>query len=367
MKVTHVLAPATFGGLERVVYGLASGQRQRGHRVDVVLLLEAGAGEPFLANELRRVGVSVVTIVSFGRAYWTQLRLLREHCKAVGPDVIHTHGYLPDVLSRILLGTVNAPRISTVHGFVGGTRRARVYEWLQCRSYRRIDAVAVSKKLAADLIRRGVNPNRVHTIPNSAPPAREPDSRENARKQLGVANHVFSIGWVGRVSREKGLDVLLDAMKELRDLPARLTVIGDGPECVPLQRIGADARLDVAWAGVQPDAARLLTAFDLIVLSSRTEGTPMILLEAMGASVPVVATAVGGIPDVISPQEGTMVPSENPAALAAAIRDVYVDRAAASRRAEAALARLEADFSIDSWLDKYDGLYTSLIQKSIER
>ncbi len=98
-----MLAPATFGGLERVVHALSTGQQRRGHRVDVVLFLEAGVEEPFLAAQLQGTGVSVVSIVTSGRAYWTQVQRLREHCTAVGPDVIHSHGYLPDVLSRILI------------------------------------------------------------------------------------------------------------------------------------------------------------------------------------------------------------------------------------------------------------------------
>jgi glycosyltransferase involved in cell wall biosynthesis len=86
----------------------------------------------------------------------------------------------------------------------------------------------------------------------------------------------------------------------------------------------------------------------------------MALLEAMGAAVPVVATAVGGIPDVITEEHGLLVPSEDPLALAKAIRAVYFDRTGAARRANAARSRLNAEFSVNSWLDSYDRLYESL-------
>ena len=86
----------------------------------------------------------------------------------------------------------------------------------------------------------------------------------------------------------------------------------------------------------------------------------MTLLEAMGASVPVVATKVGGIPDVITEEHGLLVPPEDPSALAAAIRSVYMDRPAAAARAQAAHRRLDAEFSVDAWLDKYDQLYNAL-------
>jgi glycosyltransferase involved in cell wall biosynthesis len=357
-----VLAPAAFGGLERVVYALSTGQRRRGHEVQVVLLLKMGVAEPLLGAQLRAHDVSVVTVATAGRAYWTYLHRLSEHCREMDPYVIHTHGYLPDVLSRLLMRSVRAPRVSTVHGFVGGTRRGRLYEWLQCRAYRRIDAVAVSRKLASDLVSRGVPETRVHVIPNAGVPSESPLSRDVARRRLDVSNEVFSIGWVGRVSHEKGLDVLLEALKEVCDLPVRLTIVGDGSGRGELEQLSSRGALHsvVRWAGVLPDPPGLLAAFDVLVLSSRTEGTPMTLLEAMGAGVPIVATAVGGIPDVITGEHGLLVPPEDPTALAVAIRAVYNDRAAATRRAEAARFRLNTDFSVNSWLDRYDRLYEGL-------
>jgi glycosyltransferase involved in cell wall biosynthesis len=362
MKVTHVLAPAAFGGLERVVYALSTGQQRRGHEVQVVMLLAAGVAEPTLAAQLRDQNVAASTMVVPRRAYWTHLRLLAEHFRNVEPDVIHTHGYLPDVLSRVLMRRVGARRVSTVHGFVGGTRRGRLYEWLQCRAYRRIDAVAVSRRLAADLVSRGVPKARVHIIVNAVDSSGPPLGRDVARERLGVSEGLFSVGWVGRVSYEKGLDVLLEALNELRDLPIRLTIVGDGAARTELEQLTSRGSLRsmVHWAGILPDPSRLMSAFDVLVLSSRTEGTPMALLEAMAAAVPVVATAVGGIPDVLTDEHGLLVPSEDPLALANAIRAVYLDRTGAARRASAARSRLNAEFSVNSWLDSYDRLYEGL-------
>ena len=366
MKLVHVLAPATFGGLERVVHALATGQQHRGHSVHVIMLLEPGIAEPLIAAQLRESGVPVISIVLPGRAYWTQLRLLRGHFARLAPDVIHTHGYLPDVLSTLLMARVSASRVSTVHGFIGGTRRGRLYEWLQCRAYRWVDAVAVSQKLAKDLTQRGVPAGRVHVIANAAVPIDNPLGRGAAREQLGIPSSSFSIGWVGRVSREKGLDVLIDALPALHDLDARVTVIGNGPERAALddraRRIAEGT--PVTWAGIIPDAARLLRAFDVLVISSRTEGTPMILLEAMAVGVPIVTTAVGGIPDVVTNEEAILVPSENPAALAAAIRSVHADRAGAIERAQRAVLRLATAFSSENWLAQYDQLYATLVARS---
>jgi glycosyltransferase involved in cell wall biosynthesis len=100
-----------------------------------------------------------------------------------------------------------------------------------------------------------------------------------------------------------------------------------------------------------------MRAFDLFALTSRTEGTPMTLLEAIQASVPVVACAVGGVPDVISAAEGLLVPADRPAELANALREALTQRREAAARAERASERLARDFSSETWLDSYQELY----------
>ena len=183
---------------------------------------------------------------------------------------------------------------------------------------------------------------------------------------LGVPPSAFTVGWVGRISAEKGLDVLLDALPSLSDIPVHLAVVGDGPLRVELEALARGAALTdrITWAGIVPDAGTLLRAFDVVVLSSRTEGTPIILLEAMAAGVPVVATAVGGVPDVVTGAEALLVDAENPVALASAIRAIVADRSAAEARAARARGRLVAEFALEPWLLAYERIYRSLLTPS---
>lgn len=152
---------------------------------------------------------------------------------------------------------------------------------------------------------------------------------------------------------------MIDALAQLRDLPIHLTVMGEGRERPLLEssaaELGVDSRID--WKGAIPDASSMLPGFDLVVISSRTEGTPIVLLEAMTARLPIVSTAVGGIPAVVGEGEAKLVEPENAASVALAIRDVRSDPAAASIRAESARARVESDFSTGPWLDTYDMIY----------
>jgi glycosyltransferase involved in cell wall biosynthesis len=367
--VAHVLAPAMFGGLERVVASLAAGQAAAGRSVTVMPILPPGGEDhPFLAELDPAVNVSVVRVPD--RAYRAERRAVARMCGELGIRILHTHGARVDVVDSGAARAAGIPSVTTVHGFCGGGLKNRFYEWLQRRSFRSMDAVvAVSRKLATDLVASGVDGRVIHTIPNGFDGAVAPVSREEARRRLGLGEGEVCIGWVGRLSPEKGPDILLDALGSLRDLPWRLSVLGQGRLRSPLEeqarRLGIDHR--ITWHGGVAGAPTLYRAFDLFVLSSRTEGTPMVLLEAMAAGVPVVATAVGGVPDVVDSRHALVVPPEQPRALAEAIRSALVDREAALIRAAAAAARLEAEYGRDAWVAGYDRVYEAVLRSPAAR
>jgi glycosyltransferase involved in cell wall biosynthesis len=284
------------------------------------------------------------------RAYGRERAAVADLCERWRPDVVHTHGYRTDVIDSGAARKAGFPTVTTVHGFTGTGWRGRFYERLQRRAFRRFDAVvAVSRPLATLLRNEAKTPSRVHLIPNAyaAPPFA---TRDEARRSLGLGPG-FIAGWIGRLSHEKAPDVFLDALGFL-DASVTGAIIGDGRHRPP-----PEPSTRVAWLGRVDDAARLITAFDVLVLSSRTEGTPMVLFEAMAARVPVVATAVGGVPDVVSPHEALLVPSERPDELARAIASIRDDPGASRARADAAAAKLAADFAVGSWVERYAAVY----------
>jgi len=273
---------------------------------------------------------------------------------------VHTHGYRPDVVDAAAARRLGIPTVTTVHGFTRGDWKNRLYEYLQRRAHRRFDAVvAVSRPLAEQLIEDGVPAHRVHLVQNAWQETAPPLDRPAARRAIGLREDGFLIGWVGRLSGEKGPDLLLDALVHLTDLPVTVSVVGNGSEHRSLaaraRRLGVE-RL-VRWHGTVPDAGRCFAAFDVFVLSSHTEGTPIVLFEAMAAGVPIVTARVGGVPDVVSAAEAVLVPPADPVALAAAIRQVYYDPAMARARAQRARARLLTDFTVTPWISRYDAIY----------
>ncbi len=363
MVILHVVAPAEVGGLERVVQALAIGHHERGHEVAVAAVLEQnGLEHPFLAP-LRRAGTGVYPILLPPRRYLRERSWIRSLCRRIGPDVLHTHGYRCDVVDAGSARSLGIAAVTTVHGFTGGGTKNRLYEWLQQRAFRQFDAVvAVSQAQVEVLARARVPRQRIHVLPNAWSGTSGVLPREAARRELGVPNERFHIGWVGRLSQEKGLDVLIEACAHLADLPLMISVLGDGREhprlVAQVRALGLDGR--VQWLGTVSDAGRLFRAFDVFVLSSRTEGTPIVLFEAMAVGTPIVATAVGGVPDVVSSAEALLVPPDDPPSLTDAIRAVRDAPEAASGRAAAAQCRLAVEFRVEPWLKRYEVLYQEI-------
>lgn len=363
LSILHIAAPTVVGGLERVVQSLAIGHHRVGHRVGVATVIDMGEGNHPFFDPLLEANVNVFPIPLPRRAYLEERRLVAELCRRFQPDVVHTHGERPDVLDADVARRMGVPTATTLHGAsqLGGI--GYIYLWVQRRLLPKFDAVvAVSRPIADRLARDGVPIERIHVVPNSWAGEAVCLSRALARAALGLPLDRFIVGWVGRLIPAKGCDVFLQALAKLSDLPVTGTVIGYGSQRSSLEDHAHSLELNgrITFQGIIQNAARYFSAFDLFVLSSRTEGTPITLLEAISAGVPVVAAEVGGVPDVVTNAEAYLVPSENSAALAAAMRMAYSDPSGASERASRARRRLSTNFNLFTWLSRYEQIYRSI-------
>jgi glycosyltransferase involved in cell wall biosynthesis len=328
------------------------------------LLLQNQSTHPFV-EALSDAGVPVRVIHVPPRAYWTERRLVAATCEVVRPDVVHTHGYRVDVVDRPVAARRGIPTVTTVHGRdLRSGPKARFYEWIQRRSYRRFDAVVtVSGPLFEATLGDGVQRGRLHCIPNAWAGLRDPLSREAARRELGLDESERVVGWVGRLIPVKGADIFLDALGRLPRPRPVAAVVGYGPEADRLRRqaeaLGLADRVRF-FPDVQ-DAGRLFAAFDTYVLSSRSEGIPIVVFEAMAAGTPVVATSVGGVPSVLDSSTGWLVSPLDSLALADAIAASLADRDDALARVSRARVRLATDFAYEPWLDRYDRVYRGLV------
>jgi glycosyltransferase involved in cell wall biosynthesis len=362
LRVLQLCNPAGVGGLERVVQGLCVGLAERGHEVTLGAVLSNDAPLPSCFRSDALPGVKVLPIRVRGRGYLAERRAVRRIIDDIRPQVVHTHGYRADLLHGRVSRRKGAATVSTLHGSSRMGGLSHFFEWCQERALRGFDAVcAVSEPLVRQLILAGASADRVHLVPNALGVEEPPLAADAARRALGLdPDQGPVIGWVGRLIPIKGCDVFLDALSYLGTRPWLAVIVGDGGEGPALEaqakRLGLQGR--VRFLGELPDAARYMSAFDLFVLSSRSEGTPLVLLEAMVAGRPVVATEVGGVGSVLEADRGGwIVPPESPELLARAVAAALDDPVERNARGTASRARVARDYGAPAWIARHEAIY----------
>jgi glycosyltransferase involved in cell wall biosynthesis len=288
-------------------------------------------------------------------------------------DVAHTHTAKAGTLGRMAASRASVPRIvHTYHGFPFHEFQSRgrrgAYVAIERRLGRITDvALCVGTAVSVETIRRGlVAPDRIRTIGVSVDstrgtglPARSPDARSRARQALGLPAGATVVGAVGRLTYQKAPEDFLAAMRQLGRAGVIGVWVGGGELAADISRL---ARLQpaapVVLAGERPDVAAILPALDVFALPSRYEGLPTAVVEAMMCGVPVVATAVNAVSDVVIPGEtGLLVPPQRPDLLAGAVR-YLLDRPAVARRlADTARARLGERFGEQALRDALTAAY----------
>jgi glycosyltransferase involved in cell wall biosynthesis len=288
-----------------------------------------------------RTGIAIETIHErslFDRGVLPSLRALIER---VRPDVIQTHAVKSHFLSRVAGLPRYSPWVAFHHGYTWPTLKARTYNQLDRWSLRSAaKVITVSAPFRRELTHHGVRPESIEIIHNAIPPdwgarARNAENVARLRAGAGIAPGTKVILIVGRLSREKDHLTLLEAVSRLLpSIAPHLVIVGDGPERAKIEscvhRLGLEAC--VTLAGQQSSAEPWYGIADVAVLSSLSEGSPNALLEAMATSVPVVATAVGGVPEIVTHEESALlIRPGDPMAMSAALIRVLADPELAKR------------------------------------
>jgi glycosyltransferase involved in cell wall biosynthesis len=285
--------------------------------------------------------------------------------RAARPDVVHTHLHVLKYLTptRPLW---RGPIVHTLHN-VASREAERSDLALQRVLFRSgVAAVAIGDEVARSVVEVYGRPARA-TIPNGIPVAAmvaAPDARAAVRAELHAPDGAPVIVAVGRLDAQKNHALLVEAMADprLRALGARLWIAGDGPARGALRTQAALLGVEdqVTLLGVRGDVPRLLAAADAFVLSSDWEGNPLVVMEAMAAGLPVVATAVGCVPELVTPECGRLVRAGDAAGLAAALREVLADPAARARMGQASGARARSRFDLPVMASAYLDLFGAL-------
>jgi glycosyltransferase involved in cell wall biosynthesis len=350
------------GGSERVAADIALECRRRGYRI--VCFAFYGSGGP-IRNELEAAGVECVDLNYLSRTRFVRrlsyqvalFRFFRQRRVAA----LHIHH-----ATCLILGAV-AARLARVSRVVMTEHSIREFQTMpryrrQSRFYCRFaDAITVIHPTMEQYFRSelGVSRDRLHFVPNGIR-LQEPSPAERLRQRhgLGVADGELLWMYAGRLAPVKDLGTLLRAFAQARTEAGphlRLAVVGDGPERKPLETLCRSLGIAafVSFLGARGDVPRLMLAADGFVMSSLSEGLPMVLLEAMAARVPCVATAVGGIPELFSDGAGILTPPQDPSALATAIARLSTTPDERLRIGQVGFAKVAANNSLDDVVDRY--------------
>jgi glycosyltransferase involved in cell wall biosynthesis len=335
MVVVHLAASPFRGGPESQLLGLV-GHLPAAYR-SVVLSFSEGGRCHDLLRAATRLGAEAVELGSNVPNYRAAVREVSGHLRRVRADVLCCHGYKPDVLGLFAARRAGVPVVSVSHGWTAATLKVCVNEVVDRLSLFGMDrVVCVSEAQARRVRRAGVPARKVVVIRNAVDADTGgfpgPSVRDEVSGLFPAPPRVV-VGAAGRLSAEKGYGVLVEAAEAVAraDPGVGFVHFGDGPLRAGLARkvsaLGLDGRF--LLAGFRTDLARLLPQLDLFVLPSFTEGLPVVVLEALAAGVPVVATAVGGTPEVVQDGvNGRLVPPGHPAALATAITSTLADEPA---------------------------------------
>ena len=369
-SVLYVINDLTHGGAQRVLAAQASSLDAARYRALIASLEIIPGGRA--ADLAEGKGIAVHRLRAAGELRVAALpRLVSLLCR-VRPEVVHTHLAAAGVVARLAARSLGRPRlVSTLHNSSDWEEKSRGLVRLADRTTLRLcdrvvtvsDAVrAALARLAPGLARRAVTVHNGIDLDEFREAGRR---RADSRLRLGYGDGDFVVGAVARLDRRKGLDVLLEAAaRAARDKPGlRILVVGDGPERVRLEALARLRGLGdrVHFAGDQARVLPFLAAMDVLVAPSRSEGLGVAVIEGLAAGLPVLASRVGGIPEVIEHGvSGRLLPPGDVAAWAQALVELAADPVSRARLAEGAARRARAfalSASASALMELYDGLF----------
>lgn len=366
-SIAHVLSSFGLGGQEKVALDLAKLQRAAGHRVLAVSLAAPPDGP--MAAGFQAAGVITHTIPKTGPSFDPTLAVrLAAYLSRSGVTIVHTHNPQAMVYGAPAAALARVPCVHTKHGVNPDSSRRL---WLRRAACSMVDAyVAVTPTLARFAAeRRECDATHLHVIPNGIDTLRfspDAEARRRIRAELSIPESAWVVGTVGRLSREKNQALLIDAMASLLEPGRQLVLVGDGPEREPLlARARATAAPElVHFPGARKDPEACLAAFDAFALTSDSEGLPLGLLEAMAVGLPVVATAVGGVPDVVEPGvTGALIARGDREALTAELLRLSSHPNAALEAARTARRRVLERHSTEHMAAAYENLYGRIVRR----
>lgn len=358
MKIVYFIDHLRHDGTQQVLKQLVEGLAARGHK-QVVICLNDDYDEA-LVNCMKAAGAEISAVGKLGFAFGYGFLSIWKRLRRERPDVAVTLLFVSDLVGRPIARISGVPHIvSSLRA--RNTHYPRWKRWLVRTTMQWVHNVVINSTSVREfaILEEGARPESIHYIPNGVD-VRDychPVNRAELCAHLGLVPEVYLIGSVGRLTYQKGFDILLKAIALIPRPDVHLLLVGRGELGDMLRTSACSMKIAsrVHFAGYRHDVPQLLGAFDLYVHPARFEGMPNIILEAMAAHCPIVATAVDGVRDLMEDgKHGWLTRPEDPGELAKAIQSAIEHPTEAHRRADAAFQRVSTEFSIDKMIGAWE-------------
>ncbi|MCB9066205.1 MAG: glycosyltransferase family 4 protein [Calditrichae bacterium] len=361
-------------GAERVVLELAKGLMDTEYHPFVGVIQNQDPNSTELAKAAEREGVPAIVFECGGAFDVGTIRTIREFIADNQICLINPHGYKANFYGLAAAGVGKLPSLATIHPWTETeySFRAKIYTFLDKTWLRLVDELVAVSENVQEILQKMLPQKQCTLISNGIDVQRfqqvTPEQRLQYRKQLGVAENDLLIGTIGRLVPEKGYQYFIESAAALsQELPnIKFAIIGDGElrEDLVSQTRKKNISERMQFLGVRNDIPELIAAMDAYVLSSVSEGLPMVVLEAMAAGKPVIATSVGDVPKIIAHRKtGLLIESGDIAALTAAIRELAENPQIATLMGENARNFVEQYYSLAHMTSKYVERFDALISE----
>lgn len=323
-----------------------------------------------IGEEIERMGVDIITLSRKSKSW--NIRIIMDILKIIHQkniQLIHAHLYHSNMYGRIAAAISKIPVIITEHNVYQKYKiKRRVINWLLAKKTDKI--IAVSEAVKRYVVSRDwVDASKIEVIYNGIDVKKFQSflSKEEARHRIGIPVKCFLIGTIARLTEQKGHIYLIKAIDIIKgSIPnAKLVLVGSGPLESYLKAEVSEKELNdyVIFLGSRRDIPDILKAMDIFVLPSLWEGLGIALLEAMASSIPVIATNVGGVPEIINNDiNGLLVPPGDPFSLSQAIFDLYKNEFKRQRLSKNGLETIENKFTSHCMVKKIENLYESVLR-----
>jgi len=368
IKILQLSSNIGFFGAENVIVEIAKGLSCYNYQPIIGVFFNSQNPHDELIKVAQQYKINTQTFNCNGRFDIKTIFAIRKYVRTQNIEIIHSHGYKTNIYGLLATRFMNLPLVSTCHPWIETSLLMKIYAAIDKLCLTQFDkVVAISDHIEKKLLSYGISKDRISIISNGVDINRfhKNFDRNRIAREMKLDPDSIIIGTIGRLSEEKGHIYLIEAIKRVREVNSNIILIfvGDGQLREMLQNKTAELGLQkhVRFLGIQRDIPKILSLIDIFVLPSLSEGVPMVILEAMAAKKPIIATNVGAIPNILSHNEtGIIVTPRDHNGIANAILALLKDPDKLADLGHKAYLKVNNKYSSKIMVKKYIEIYNDL-------